>query len=68
MTGRIFIILGIILVIAGILIEKNVRVPIGRLPGDIVVRKGNWTIFVPLMTSLAASAILTIVFYLFRRR
>jgi hypothetical protein len=68
MAGRILLIIGTVFIIAGILVERNIRIPVGRLPGDIVVKRENWTIFVPLMTSLIASVILTVIFSLLRRK
>ena len=43
------------------------RVGIPRLPGDIVIRRGNWTIYIPIATSILLSLILTLLFALFRR-
>lgn len=40
---------------------------LGRLPGDIVFHKGNFTFYFPLVTSLLLSLLLTLVFSLFRR-
>jgi hypothetical protein len=40
----------------------------GRLPGDIVVKKGSWTFYAPLGLSIAASLVLTILVNLFLRR
>ena len=60
--GGIIVLVGLILVVAG-------RVPgIGRLPGDIYVRRGNWTFCFPLATSLLLSVALTLFFYLVGRR
>ena len=42
-------------------------VPFGRLPGDIVVRRGNFSFYFPLATSIVLSIILTLLFALFRR-
>lgn len=40
---------------------------LGRLPGDIVVRREKFTLYVPIVTSLIASVMLTLLFWLFRR-
>jgi hypothetical protein len=59
------VILGGILLVAG---NLSWKVPwLGRLPGDIYVRRDNWTFYFPLATSLLISLILTLVFALFRR-
>ena len=42
-------------------------VPIGRLPGDIYVRRGNFSFYVPITSSLVVSIVLTLVLALFRR-
>ena len=41
---------------------------LGRLPGDIYIQRGNWSLYVPLATCLLLSVILTFVFSLFGRR
>lgn len=60
--GLLMIILGGALLLAG-------KVPwIGRLPGDIVIERGNWKFYFPLGTSILLSILLTLVFSLFFRR
>ena len=54
------------LVAAGLLI--NLGVPIGRLPGDITVRRGNFSFYFPLTTSIIASLVLTLVLMFWARR
>ena len=68
--GRSLIILGIILIVAGLLFTLGDRLPfrIGRLPGDIVVRGKNTTFYFPLMTSIILSVVLTLVIWFFSRR
>ena len=64
--GALLVILGGILFVAGNLSGK---VPwLGRLPGDIYIRRDNWTFYFPLGTSLLISLILTLVFALLGRR
>ncbi len=66
--GRFFLIVGGLLVVAGLLLTFAGKVPwLGRLPGDIVFRRGNFTFYFPLVTSLLLSLLLTLVFSLFRR-
>jgi hypothetical protein len=64
--GRLFIVLGLVLVAAGLLI--NWGVPIGRLPGDFTFRRGNFTFYFPLATSIIASLLLTLVLMFLGRR
>ena len=63
--SRVLIVLGVVLIAAGLLIKAGV--PLGRLPGDIVIRRGNSTFYFPIVTSLLASVILSIVAFLVRR-
>ena len=64
--GRTLIILG--LLIAGVGFLMSMGVPIGRLPGDFTVRRGNFTFYFPLATSIIASIVLTLVMMFFGRR
>jgi hypothetical protein len=64
-VGRLLVIIGLIIVGAGVLIM--VGVPLGRLPGDVVIRRGNVTFYFPLGTSILVSAILTVLFTVLRR-
>lgn len=61
--------LGKLLIIAGLVIAAAgaITAGLGRLPGDLVVRRGNFTFFFPLMTSIILSIVLTLVFWFFRR-
>lgn len=64
------IVVGLVFVVAGILFVFADRLPIriGRLPGDIVVRRGNFTFYFPLVTSILISVVLTLLFWIFGRR
>jgi hypothetical protein len=64
--GRSLIILG--LLIAGVGLLMNLGLPIGRLPGDFTIRRGNFTFYFPLATSIIASIVLTVIMILFGRR
>jgi len=67
--GRALIVLGVVVVVLGVVLVLFDRVPwIGRLPGDIHVRRGNWTFYFPLGTSILLSLILTLVLWLIGRR
>lgn len=67
--GRLLIILGLLLVAAGLAIIalQRIGLPIGRLPGDMTFRGRNVTIFAPLGTSLLLSVLLTLVLLLIAR-
>jgi hypothetical protein len=53
--------------IAGLGLIMMLGVPFGRLPGDIVVRRGNFSFYFPLATSIVLSIILTLLLAFFRR-
>jgi predicted MFS family arabinose efflux permease len=55
------------LAIAGLGLLIMVGVPLGRLPGDFAVRRGNFSFYFPLATSIVLSIILTLLFAFFRR-
>ena len=63
--GRFLIVVGIVLVVVGLLV--NFGVPIGRLPGDITYRRGNFSFYFPLTTSIIASILLTLLMMFLRR-
>jgi hypothetical protein len=63
--GRVLVFLGLGLAAIGLLVMAGV--PLGRLPGDIVVRRGNFSFYFPLATSIILSILLTLVLMLFRR-
>jgi len=66
--GRTLVVLGAVLLVVGLLFTLGSRIPgVGRLPGDIVYRKGNVTFYFPLVTSLLLSLLLTAALAFFRR-
>jgi Protein of unknown function (DUF2905) len=67
--GKILIFLGVLLAVFGVLLVFGSRwhLPIGRLPGDIVYRGKNTTLYFPIVTSIVLSIILSLVFYLIGR-
>ncbi|MDA8420469.1 MAG: DUF2905 domain-containing protein [Pseudomonadota bacterium] len=67
MTARALIILGIVLLAAGLAWPWLSRIGFGRLPGDIVIRRGNFSLYFPVTTSLIVSVVLSILWWLFRR-
>jgi hypothetical protein len=67
--GRALVIFGLAVVAIGGLVLLAGKMPfVGKLPGDIVVRKGNFTLYAPLMTGLILSLLLTLVLNLWSRR
>jgi hypothetical protein len=66
--GKILIICGVILVAIGLIFILGDKIPwIGRLPGDIYIKRDKFTFYFPLMTSIIISLLLTLLFYLFRK-
>ena len=63
--GRALISIGVLLVLAGVLIQFGV--PIGRLPGDITIRRGQGTFYFPIVTCLVISLIVSLIGWLLRR-
>jgi hypothetical protein len=65
-VGRFLIMSGLLIAAVGVLIAFGV--PIGRLPGDFTIRRGNFTFYFPLATAIIASILLTLLLSLFSRR
>jgi hypothetical protein len=67
--GKLLIIGGALLLVAGfvVLLLARAHVPLGRLPGDIVYRGKNTTVYLPLATSVVVSVVLSVVLYLIGR-
>ena len=63
--GKLLLLVG--LVIAGIGLLMMAGIPFGRLPGDIVIRRGSGTFYFPLVTSILLSIILTLLLAVLRR-
>ena len=68
-VGRMLILFGLVLVVAGVvlMIAGRAHLPLGRLPGDIVYRGKNTTVYFPLATSVVVSVVLSIVLYVVGR-
>jgi hypothetical protein len=71
-AGRFLIVTGLVLAAIGLLLVIAPRVPgldrLGRLPGDFVVERGPVTVFIPIVSSIVISVLLTIVLNLLFRR
>jgi hypothetical protein len=66
--GRILLIIGLVLVVVGGLAAMGVRLPFGRLPGDIAITGEHGGIYIPIASMILLSIILTILANLFLRR
>lgn len=65
--GRVLVIFGLLLVVIGALLIFAPKIPLlGRLPGDIVIRRENFTFYFPVATCILLSILLTILLRIFR--
>ena len=67
MMQKLLIIFGIVLVAVGILWPFIAKLGLGRLPGDIIIERENFRLYVPIVTSLLVSAVLTLIVWLLNR-
>jgi hypothetical protein len=67
-VGRILLIIGIVLVVVGGLAALGVRLPFGRLPGDIAIEGERGGFYFPIVTMIVISVVLTVLVNLFLRR
>lgn len=66
--GRVLIVVGLVLAALGVLLSLGGKIPgLGRLPGDIVVERGGFRLYIPIATSILLSLIVTGVLWLLRR-
>ena len=66
--GKMLLILGILFVVIGLFLMLGPKIPLlGKLPGDFIVRRGNFTFYFPLATSILLSIVLTLIFFIFRK-
>ncbi len=62
--GKFLIGLGLVIIAVGVVLILGSRIPwLGRLPGDVYVKRGNWSFYFPLATSLVVSVLLTLFFW-----
>lgn len=68
--GKGLILFGAVIVVVGVVVyfAGRANLPLGRLPGDITYKRGNFTFYAPLATSILLSIILSLILYLLNRR
>jgi len=66
-ASRLLIIFGVVLIALGLLWPLIAKLGLGRLPGDIVIERENFRLYLPLGTSLLISAVLSLVLWLINR-
>lgn len=66
--GRSLVIIGLVIVAVGLLISLGPRIPwLGKLPGDIYIKRENFNFYFPLATSVLLSLLLSFILWLFRK-
>jgi hypothetical protein len=70
--GKMLLILGIVVAVLGLALMfwdklPLSRIPLGRLPGDIVIDRPNFKFYFPITTGIIVSVVLSLILYLFRR-
>lgn len=66
--GRVVLVVGVVLVVIGGLAVLGVRLPFGRLPGDIAIEGERGGIYIPIVTMIVISLVLTVLLNIFFRR
>jgi hypothetical protein len=67
--GKLLIYTGLFIVIIGVILYFSPKIPfLGKLPGDISIKKGNFTFYFPLATSILLSIIISLILYILSRR
>jgi len=67
--GRILIIFGIVLILVGLILTTGIKIPyLGKLPGDICIKKPNFTFYFPITTGILLSIILSLIFWFLGRK
>jgi hypothetical protein len=64
---RLLILLGLLILLAGLAWPWIARLGLGRLPGDINVERDGWSFHFPVVTSIVISVVLTLLLWLFRK-
>lgn len=66
-TQKIIVLVGALIILIGLLWPYISKIPLFRLPGDIVVDKPNFKLFIPITSMILLSVILTLLFWLIRK-
>jgi uncharacterized protein HemY len=66
--GKMLVILGAVIILAGVILIFANKIPfIGRLPGDILVKRESFTFCFPITTCIIISIVLTLIFWILRK-
>ena len=63
--GKILVIIGLLIALVGMLLIFKVPIPLGHLPGDIVIKGENVQFYFPIVTCLILSILFSLLYYLF---
>lgn len=66
-VSRLLVTLGIVLLVAGLLWPWLSRLGLGRLPGDIAVKRDGFSFYFPITTSILVSIVLSVIVWLLRK-
>jgi hypothetical protein len=67
-VGRFMVLAGTIILVIGLLFMVSDKIPIGRLPGDIQIGSGKFKLYIPIVTSILLSLVITIILNFFSRK
>ncbi|BCX16502.1 MAG: hypothetical protein KatS3mg117_0184 [Geminicoccaceae bacterium] len=65
--GRFLVVLGVVLIVVGLTMPWLGKLGLGRLPGDIVIERENFSFYFPITTSILLSLLLSLIFWFFQR-
>jgi hypothetical protein len=66
--GKMLVVFGVLMIVAGLFLWFGEKIPwVGRLPGDILIKKEKFTFYFPLVTCILISLILTLLFSIFKK-
>ena len=65
--SRVLVMLGVLMIAIGLLWPLISKLGLGRLPGDIVIRRDHVTFYAPIATCLLASLVLSVIVWIFAR-
>ena len=68
LLAKALFIVGTLFILSAIFISKGIKLPFGRLPGDMIIKRENFAFYFPLTTGIIISIILTVIFLLLRKR
>ncbi len=61
------IVIGAVIIVAGLLWPYLIRIPLGRLPGDIIIARPHLKIYIPITTMIVVSVVISIIVWLLRK-